>query len=73
MITAEIWKTRRGWTWRLRARNGKIVCWAGEDFYGKSAWNARRAIKSLLRKLDASSDRVRFKEIDANERVSVEH
>lgn len=44
----EIYADRgKSYRWRLRARNGKLVCTSGESFFSKG--NASRAAKAFLR------------------------
>ena len=38
---------KRAWRWHVRAKNGKLVCTAGEAFASKS--NAKRAWKAFLK------------------------
>lgn len=47
----EIYKDKAGdWRWRARATNGLIVADSGEAYVSK--WNAKRAVKALLRNVE---------------------
>ena len=47
-LKVEIFKDSGGsWRWRVRARNGRLVCTSGESFASK--FNAKRAWKSFRR------------------------
>lgn len=45
-----VYKTKKGYTWKALARNGKTVCLAGEPFARKE--NAVRAVFSLKKAFD---------------------
>lgn len=44
-LRVDVWQSKDGWRWRVKARNGKIVATAGEAFASKS--NAKRAWKAF--------------------------
>lgn len=43
-----------GWRWRMKAPNGEIVATSGEAYVSK--WNAKRAIRSIARKIPVVAD-----------------
>lgn len=48
-IRVEVFKRKRGWYWRVRSRNGKIIAIGGEPFTRVD--NARRAYINAAKKM----------------------
>lgn len=44
-MKAEIWKGQRGWHWRIKGRNGEIVC-SSESYTRRSS--AKRGLWNFL-------------------------
>lgn len=44
--TLKLFRGKKGWHWRLTARNGKVLAVGAEPFANK--WNARRAFWTLI-------------------------
>ena len=61
MHHGEIWRSRRGWTWRLKAKNGQVVGTAHQGFYGKHQSNARRAFNNMLKGLGVDPRTIEIK------------